>query len=416
VLLQYRFESFALVSATFGRYVFPVITALTMLFSRTPAGGSGGVCVLATEGRMRKNRVIPVCAAVLLFQSAGPALAQPDYFTNWPAGASPQEIGRRVAENYLARPFEFENNPQREYVIYPEVCSWYGSLTVARLCHDDDRSARLIKKFQTLTNTEASRISWNAHVDYRVFGIVPLEIYLETTNRPCLELGRRFADQQWEKTTPDGITSEARYWIDDMYMITALQVQAYRATGDAKYLDRAALAMSAYLDKLQQTNGLFYHAPDSPFYWSRGNGWLAAGMAELLRSLPENHPRRARIMQGYRTMMAALLKYQGDDGLWRQLIDHPGDAWPETSGTGMFTFAMVTGVKNGWLDGKTFGPAARKAWLGLVKYLDADANVSNVCEGTNKGTSVAYYLARQRKTGDLHGQAAVLWSATALLR
>jgi rhamnogalacturonyl hydrolase YesR len=76
-------------------------------------------------------------------------------------------------------------------------------------------------------------------------------------------------------------------------------------------------------------------------------------------------------MLGYRTMMAALLKYQGDDGLWRQLIDHPGDAWPETSGTGMFTFAMVTGVKNGWLDGKTFGPAARKAWLGLVTYLDA---------------------------------------------
>jgi unsaturated rhamnogalacturonyl hydrolase len=48
--------------------------------------------------------------------------------------------------------------------------------------------------------------------------------------------------------------------------------------------------MSAYLDKLQQTNGLFYHAPDAPFYWSRGNGWVAAGMAELLRSLPENHP------------------------------------------------------------------------------------------------------------------------------
>ena len=138
------------------------------------------------------------------------------------------------------------------------------------------------------------------------------------------------------------------------------QVKAYRATGDSKYLDHAATEMSAYLDKLQQPNGLFYHAPDSPFFWGRGNGWVAAGMTELLRSLPTNHPKHARIIEGYKKMMAALLQYQGSDGLWRQLIDHP-EAWPETSSSGMFTFAMVTGVKNGWLDKKTYAPAARKA-------------------------------------------------------
>jgi len=70
-------------------------------------------------------------------------------------------------------------------------------------------------------------------------------------------------------------------------------------------------------------------------------------------------------------MMAALLKYQDKDGMWHQLLDKP-DAWPETSCTGMFTFAMVTGVKNGWLDEKTYGPAARKGWLGLIKYINDD--------------------------------------------
>ena len=120
-------------------------------------------------------------------------------------------------------------------------------------------------------------------------------------------------------------------------------------------------------------------------------------------------------MDRYKKMMAAVLKYQGDDGLWRQLIDHP-EAWPETSGTGMFAFAMVTGVKNGWLDEKTYGPAARKAWLGLVLHLDAKANVDEVCEGTGKGYSVPYYLNRARNVGDLHGQAPVLWTAAALLR
>jgi rhamnogalacturonyl hydrolase YesR len=91
----------------------------------------------------------------------------------------------------------------------------------------------------------------------------------------------------------------------------------------------------------------------------------------------------------------------------------------------MFTFAMVTGVKNGWLDRKVYGPAARKAWMGLIKHIDSEANVSDVCIGTNKAaqevgpnldTQMKYYFDRARRTGDLHGQTPVLWSATALLR
>jgi rhamnogalacturonyl hydrolase YesR len=247
---------------------------------------------------------------------------------------------------------------------------------------------------------------------------------METKDRRFFDIGIGLADKQWQKPTADGITSEARYWIDDMYMITAVQVQAYRATGDVKYIDRAAITMAAYLDKLQQPNGLFYHAPDSKFFWGRGNGWVAAGMTELLRSLPRKHPQRARILRGYRTMMASLLKYQGSDGLWRQLVDHP-EVWAETSSTGMFTFAMVTGVKNGWLDAKDYGPAARRAWLGLVQHIGNDANVADVCIGTNKANlevgpdvdkQLKFYLDRPRRVGDLHGQAPVLWTATALMR
>jgi len=350
-------------------------------------------------------------------------MAQSSYFRNWPKGTSPREIGKRVAENFVARKLEAEQG-KRQYVIYPEVCAWYGGLTVAELTNDRDLKTRLIQKFDPLLTNRAKQISPEPHVDYRVFGVVPLEIYLQTKQQQYLDLGKGLADKQWEKTTPDGITTEARYWIDDMYMITAVQVQAYRATYDAPYLDRAAITMAAYLDKLQQPNGLFFHAADSPFYWGRGNGWVAAGMTELLRSLPKNYPRRARILDGYQKMMASLLKFQGEDGLWRQLIDHP-EAWAETSSTGMFTFAMVTGVKNGWLPAKTYGPAARKAWLGLVRHIDGEANVQDVCVGTNKAnlevgpnldTQLKYYLARQRHAGDLHGQAPVLWSATALLR
>jgi len=361
----------------------------------------------------------------LLPANSGQTLGQAKYFGKWPAGTSPQEVGKRLAENFVIRKFDFETIPRRRYVIYPEVCAGYGSLTVAQLIKDQDLKRRLVEKFALfLTPDGARRVSPDAHVDFRVFGVVPFEIYMQTGDRAFLELGQNLADSQWAKPTPDGITSEARYWIDDMYMITAVQVQAYRATHDSKYIDRAALTMAAYLDKLQQPNGLFFHAPDSRFYWGRGNGWVAAGMAELLRSLPAKHPKRARILSGYRKMMASLLKFQAENGLWRQLIDK-SDSWPETSSTGMFTFAMVTGVKNGWLDRKTYGPAARRAWLGLVSYIDADGYVRDVCVGTNKANQevgadesvqLKFYLDRQRAKGDLHGQSPILWSASALMR
>lgn len=71
-----------------------------------------------------------------------------------------------------------------------------------------------------------------------------------------------------------------------MYMVPILQARAYSVTKDMKYLDRAAKEMVLYpLDELQRPNGLFFHAPDVPFYWGRGNGWIAAGMQFRITSL-----------------------------------------------------------------------------------------------------------------------------------
>ena len=113
--------------------------------------------------------------------------------------------------------------------------------------------------------------------------------------------------------------------------------------------------------------------------------------------------------------MAALLNFQNKNGTWNQLIDEPL-SWVETSGSGMFCYAMITGVKNGWLDKNIYGSAARKAWLGLVKYIDENAEIHEVCESTFRKNDKQYYLDRKRNIGDLHGQAPVLWCASALLR
>ncbi len=356
--------------------------------------------------------LLALAVGILMFAMGQYGSAQQTYFENWPAGSSPKEVGKRVAEHFVTSPHQ---DPKR--ITYPEVCTWYGALTFAQLSGDKDLSSQLVQRFNPLMSSPESALvdKQQRHVDFSVFGAVPLEIYIETKDPKYLEMGKFFADRQWENTTPEGLTSESRFWIDDMYMITILQVQAFRATGDSKYLDRAAREMVAYLDKLQQPNGLFYHAPDVPFYWARGDGWVAAGMAELLRDLPPTHPDHARILEAYRKMMKALVSYQGQDGMWRQLIDHP-EAWPETSASGMFTFALITGVKNGWLDQATYGPTARKGWTALVGYVDQNADVTNVCIGTGKKNDLEYYLTRPRHTGDFHGQAPVLWCASALLR
>jgi unsaturated rhamnogalacturonyl hydrolase len=332
-------------------------------------------------------------------------------FRDWPTGALPKEVGKRVAERFVST-VELD----KKTAIYPAICTWYGALTFAQLTRDKDLSLHLVQRFnEEFTPDLMDFALQKQHVDYSVSGAVPLQNYLALNQSQYRAVGTEIADHQWEVPTTDGLSRETRFWIDDMYMITILQVQAFRATGEPKYIDRAAREMAAYLARLQQPNGLFYHAPDAPYFWGRGNGWVAAGMAELLRSLPAAHPLRARIMTGYQAMMKSLLALQGADGTWRKLLDHP-EAWPESSSTGMFTFAMIVGVKSGWLDSGTYGRAARKGWLALVANLNADGDVKNVCEGTGRKNDLNYYLQRARLTGDLHGQAPVLWCATALLR
>ena len=353
---------------------------------------------------------IPQVALILLFANCLWA-SQPKEFRDWPAAASPTEVGNKVAEQFVSTV-----NINKEGAIYPAICTWYGALTFAELSHNKELLQQLTDLFDRQFTADLKTFALDKHhVDYSVSGSVPFEIYIASKNPQYLSFGHEFADRQWESPNPDGLSQETRYWIDDMFMITILQVQAFRATANSKYLDRAAREMVAYLDRLQQPNGLFYHAPDAPFFWGRGNGWVAAGMTELLRSLPKNHPQRLRIMTAYLAMMKSLVELQGQDGMWRQLLDH-AEAWPESSSTGMFTYAMITGVKNGWLNEKVYAPAARKGWLALVGQLEPNGDIRNVCEGTGRKNDLNYYLERKRNTGDLHGQAPVLWCASALLR
>jgi rhamnogalacturonyl hydrolase YesR len=334
-------------------------------------------------------------------------------FRNWPTNCDPRTVGEKVAQNLLHRSINTDKNG---FIHYSEVCAAFGALRFADAVGDKELEQKLINRYAVILTPEGKKmVSPERHVDFHVFGVLPLEIYLLNGDTNELALGLSKADEQWENPSPNGLTRESRWWIDDAFMIGGLQIQAYRATKDPKYADRAANELAAYLDRLQQPNGLFYHGPKIPFYWGRGNGWFAVGLAEVLSSLPPDHPKYARLMEGYKKMMATLKHCQAPSGMWRQLLDDD-QAWAESSCAGMFTYAMVVGVQHGWLDAQEYGDCARRGWVGLCGYISANGNVREVCVGTGQRDDANYYLSRPRTVGDLHGQAPVLWCAWALLQ
>jgi rhamnogalacturonyl hydrolase YesR len=340
--------------------------------------------------------------------------AQTDILSEFPKGYTPEEVGKRLAYHFVDMKHALYVG---KWIGYYETFTWDGSLKYAALTKDKKLVNLLQDKFDLLLTTETAYLPPKTHVDLNTFGSLVLELYKVTKEERYKELGLIYADTQWEvpanakpkekEWADKGYSWQTRLWIDYMYMVPILQARAYSVTKDMKYLDRAAKEMVLYLDELQRPNGLFFHAPDVPFYWGRGNGWIAAGMAELLRYLPESNKYYPRILQGYQTMMKSLKSYQNSKGLWNQLVDEP-DCWTETSGSAMFAFAFIMGVKNGWLDSKEYAPAARKAWLALVPYINDNNEVTEVCIGTDRKNDKQYYYDRKRCVSDYHGQAPYL--------
>lgn len=410
------------------------------------AGGAGGNLGAAGDG------------TGLGGSGPGPAAADVDkYFGDWPAGSEPLTVGQKAAEVFLAQSLSMDMGPEGttdlndDYKHYRDACAWYGALSVAELLVDQTLTSGLVEKYEPFKGTwgdfdpPTQANSYHGYVDNNVFGIVPLEIAKFDADAVYFQEGDLPADHQ-----VTFIAEQSRHAIDDMFMITSLQVQAYRNLPDdemnhdhkLRHLDTAAETMVEYLATMQkEENGLFPHHRDDPAFdisWGRGNGWYAAGMAEIIRDLPKSHKDYVAINEGYQKMMNGLLQYQipqgeAGAGLWKQVLDSDDERnWAETSGSAMFAYAIITGVRNGWLDVETFGPVARNAWLGLVGKFTIDGKLQDTSmwaykpdshvtepgyvEGKYDGDEVNYYFERPKVTGDNHGQAPLMWAAAALVR
>ena len=182
------------------------------------------------------------------------------------------------------------------------------------------------------------------------------------------------------------------WWVDGLYMVMPVMTKLYNITGNNLYLDKLYEYFS-YADSIMydREEKLYYrdakyiypeHKTNSgkKDFWARGDGWVFAGLAKVLNDLPKSDTHRNKYISRYKGLAEALKKTQQPEGYWtRSLLDAQQAPGPETSGTGFYTYGMLWGINNGYLDAKTYWPIVQRSWNYLVKTaLQPDGTVGYV--------------------------------------
>lgn len=188
-------------------------------------------------------------------------------------------------------------------------------------------------------------------------------------------------------------------WADDLYMSVPFLTRYYEFTGDIKYADDAANQFFGFKEMLfMPDQGIMSHVYDFKYDsmtgvpWGRGNGWVVFSMTELLEKLPDDHPKKADLIEFLNTLCTSYLKLQDPDGMWHQVITD-WESYPETSCTSMFIYAFSRGVRFGWLKNTAdYVKAVFKGWEAITKTsVDCNGNVYGVCRGSEFSFIPDYY-------------------------
>jgi unsaturated rhamnogalacturonyl hydrolase len=185
---------------------------------------------------------------------------------------------------------------------------------------------------------------------------------------------------------PDDPEKPLWWWCDALFMAPPVLAKLSRATGDRKYLDfmdhewwiTSHLLYSpethlffrdrSYLDK-HEANG-------KSIFWSRGNGWVFAGLALVLAEMPQDYPARSKYVAQFKEMAQEIASLQGADGLWTPgLLDAASYKLPENSGSAFFTYGFAYGINSGILERAKYLPVVQKAWQGLLSHIYQDGRL-----------------------------------------
>jgi len=241
--------------------------------------------------------------------------------------------------------------------------------------------------------------------------------------RPATSLLNFLASRKYDEPLAWGNAIETRElaWCDALFMGPPALAAMTTATGDKRYLDlanRLWWKTTEYLydkDEHLYFRDSRYFEPREPngkkVFWSRGNGWVIAGLVRVLEDMPEDYPDRPKYLTLYREMAAKVAAVQGTDGFWRaSLLDPVSLPNPETSGTGFFVYAFAWGVNRGVLDRATFEPVVRRGWAAMARAVQADGMLGWVQRiGDKPGATSA-------DTTEVYGVGALLLAGTEVHR
>jgi len=181
-------------------------------------------------------------------------------------------------------------------------------------------------------------------------------------------------------------------WADALFMAPPTWAKLGRITGDNRYHD---FLHTQFFDAVKplydKEESLFYRdqryidersANGKKVFWSRGNGWVVAGLPRILDNLDPNDPYREKYEELLEGMSNRLIELQGEDGMWRaSLLDPVEFPMKESSGTAFFCYGMAWGINNGILEKDKYLPAVLDAWEGLCEAVNDYGRVCYVQPG-----------------------------------
>lgn len=177
-------------------------------------------------------------------------------------------------------------------------------------------------------------------------------------------------------------------WIDAVFMTAPVYVEITNITGEQKYVDfMHQQFLQTYKHLYNKEQKLFYR--DNSYidkkekngkdvFWGRGNGWMAAALADILKTLPTNSPYRSFYETLYKEYIPTLINTMDKDFYWHaSLLDPMSYPNPETSATALITYAIAYGVNTKLLP-KNDKILALKLWKKLNTFVDENGKLGYV--------------------------------------
>jgi unsaturated rhamnogalacturonyl hydrolase len=188
---------------------------------------------------------------------------------------------------------------------------------------------------------------------------------------------------------PDDPAKDLWWWCDALFMAPPAMSRLSAITKDRRYvekMDREWQLTTTHLydpgEHLFSRDASFLNkveANGKKLFWSRGNGWVLAGLVDVLQSLAPDDPLRPKYLQQYREMASRIAELQQPDGLWRAgLLDQTSYSNAEISGSAFFTYAMAWGLNEGVLEPKQYAPVVGRSWRGMLQHVYQDGRLGSI--------------------------------------